>query len=29
MIAESDPLDWSLPVALVVFGGVGFLVCGP
>ena len=26
LIAESDAFDWSLPVALVVGGGIGFLV---
>jgi ribonuclease Y len=26
LIAESDSVDWSLPVALVVGGGIGFLV---
>ena len=26
LIAESDLVDWSLPVALVVGGGIGFLV---
>jgi ribonucrease Y len=26
LLAESDPFDWSLPVALVVGGAIGFLV---